>query len=89
MKINWITDPKDSNPSVSLTLLLISLVLVIGFGTAQVLNKVQTMGPFTELFYSAVALYFGRRLNIGGKGFSSDTATSVITTISNTESESK
>lgn len=77
MKIPWITDPKDKLESVSLTLLVLSLFLLIGLGIAQVLGKIQSVGPFTELFYSSVALYFGRRLNIGGKPYSADEAESI------------
>lgn len=73
----FITDPKTGDKSVSLTLVLISTVLLVGFGTAQALGKIQALGPFTEMFYSTLALYFGRRFNINGKTFSSDQAADV------------
>ena len=81
MKLIWIKDPKDGAESVSLTILVSSLLVLTVLGLAQVLGKINTLGPFAELFYSALALYFGRRLNISGKAFSSEQASAVQTTL--------
>lgn len=77
----WLNDPKTKEKSVSLTILVYSFILLIVVGVFQVLNKVATTGPFSELFYSSVALYFGRRLNFGGKVFTSETASETVQTV--------
>lgn len=74
----WLNDPKTQEKSVSLTILVYSFILLLVIGVLQVMNKVTTTGPFTELFYSSVALYFGRRLNFGGRIFTSETASEVV-----------
>jgi hypothetical protein len=33
------------------------------------LGKVNNVGPFSEMFWGAWALYFGRRFNMAGKSF--------------------
>lgn len=83
----WLLDPKTEEKSVSLTLLVCSFILLVLVGVMQVLNKVTTTGPFAELFYSATALYFGRRLNFGGKVFTSEVATEINTTLQATKKE--
>lgn len=66
----FIKDPKTGEPSVSLTFLMISFLLAAGFSIASVLDQSKNPGPLMELFYACAALYFGRRVNIGGKNFS-------------------
>jgi len=68
----YLTDPKDGKKSVSLTFVVITFVLVTGFSVGVAINKVEGIGPLMELFYACSALYFGRRLNIGNKIFSSE-----------------
>lgn len=82
----FVVDPTTGNKSVSLTLLVAGFVLVVAAGGLQVAGVVSSTGPFTELFYSASALYFGRRLNISGKSFSSEKAEDIKEKI---EDESK
>lgn len=66
----YLKDPTTGLPSVSLTFLVISFVLLVGFSTANVLEYAKDPGPFLELFYACAALYFGRRVSIGNKSFS-------------------
>lgn len=68
----WVTDPVTKNKSVSLTMLMLSGVLIITFGILQIFGKVQSVGPFDNMFWSSAALYFGRRLGINGKNYSAD-----------------
>lgn len=71
----WILDPANKQkPSISLTLLIISVIFVIITGTMQVLDMVKSTGPFLEMMYSFVALYFGRRFTFNDKKFSSEKA---------------
>jgi hypothetical protein len=70
----WQNDPNTKLPSVSLTLGLIATILLTTSGILQVLGHVNNVGPFTEMFWGAWALYFGRRFNIGGKQFTSEKA---------------
>lgn len=73
----WLLDPKTKERSVSLTLLVGSGVVLAVCGILQVLGKTQSVGPFSEMFYSCTALYFSRRLTISGKNYSSDPATQI------------
>ena len=70
----YLNDPKDGKPSVSLTLLMTSFILTIGFGIAQSLGKVNSTGPLLEIFYSMAALYFGRRFTVKGQQYTSEKA---------------
>lgn len=71
----YLKDPTTQLPSVSLTLLGISFIVVLGFSVATALEYVKDPGPLTELFYACAALYFGRRVQVGTKNFSSDKET--------------
>ena len=74
----WVLDPQHKGkPSVSLTIMVISIIILITVGVMQVLDMVKSTGPFLEFTYSSMALYFGRKLNIGSKIFSSDKAEKV------------
>lgn len=66
----YLKDPSTGLPSVSLTFLMISFLLAAGFSIASVLDQSKNPGPLMELFYACAALYFGRKMNIGGKNFS-------------------
>jgi len=70
----WMTDPNTKQPSVSLTLLVISCLFMAVLGVLTCTETIKTMGPFTEVFYSFTALYFSRRLTISGKIFGSEKA---------------
>ena len=73
----YLNDPKDGKPSVSLSLLLVSFILAVGFGAAQALGKTQSMGPLLEIFYSMTCLYFGRRFTFKGQQYTSDKAEAI------------
>jgi hypothetical protein len=70
----WQNDPVTGLPSVSLTLALFATLALTVSGVLNMYGTIQTVGPFTEMFYSGWALYFGRRFNVNGKVFSSDKA---------------
>lgn len=70
----WVKDPIQKLPSVSLTILVISLAAVIVAGALHMAGVVASTSLFSEVFYSSVALYFSRRLNISGKSFGSEKA---------------
>lgn len=67
----YLNDPSTNKPSVSLTFLVTAFVLVIGFSVGSVLEYSKSPEPLMDLFYACAALYFGRRVNIGNKTFSS------------------
>ena len=75
--MSYCKDPVNGLPSVSLTLLSISFLVLLGVGFAEVLGFVKSTGPFTELFYSTCALYFSRRMSVGSKIFGSEKAEEV------------
>jgi len=61
--MRYAIDPKDGKESVSLTLLWITFILILGFSIASNLEYVQEPTVLKELFYSCLALYFGRRVS--------------------------
>ena len=65
----WITDPKTDKKSVSLTLLSISFSLYLTMLILQTIGYKVDAGLLTEIFYSCTALYFCRKIKIGGKDF--------------------
>lgn len=69
----YLTDPKDDKPSVSLSLLAVTFLPLLGFSIKMAING--NIDPLTSLFYTCTALYFGRRLTIGTKTFSSNKET--------------
>lgn len=73
----WMIDPKTKEASVSLTILIISLILLIIAGGLQVAKVVESVSIFPEMFYSSLALYFGRKMNVSNKLFSSEKAEQV------------
>ena len=66
----YLKDPKDGTASVTLTFLVVSFVLVVGFSVAAVLGHTKDTEPLMQLFYACSALYFGRRVTIGNKTYS-------------------
>ena len=68
----YLKDPKDGTPSVSLTFLVLSFILAAGFSVAAALDQTKDPEQLMQLFYACSALYFGRRVNIGNKTYSSE-----------------
>ena len=71
MNLKYFVDPKNNLPSVSLTLMLVSFILLVVLSTLKALEHVNSVGAFQELFYATAALYFGRRVQVNNKLFSS------------------
>ena len=72
MRLKYFVDPKTEKESISLTLMLVSFVILVVLSTLKALEHVNSVGAFQELFYATAALYFGRRVNINNKLFSSE-----------------
>lgn len=70
----FVTDPVNKLPSVSLTILIVAFTAVLVAGSLEMAGVVKSTSLFSEVFYSAVALYFGRRFSSNGKVFSSEKA---------------
>jgi len=68
-RLPWIMDPKTRKQSISLTLLVITFILLIILGVLQVFDIIKVLGPFKELFYATIGLYWGRRLKIANKEY--------------------
>lgn len=64
----WVKDPSSQTPSVSLTVLIVSLIYLVTMGVLQALGKIQDVGIATEFFGVASGLYFGRRLSFSKTG---------------------
>jgi hypothetical protein len=75
----WVDDPVTKLPSVSLTLLVVSFAAVIVAGALNMAGVVASTSLFSEVFYSTVALYFGRRMTVGSKVVSADKAEEIKT----------
>jgi hypothetical protein len=81
----FLTDPKTSQKSVSLTLMAISFLVAIAAVILNIAKVTDNVSSSAELFYGCAALYFGRKLNIKGNVFSSsDGPQTVIATQTNT-----
>ena len=74
MRLKYFVDPKTDKESVSLTLMMASFLILVVLSTLKALEHVNYVGAFQELFYATAALYFGRRVNINNKLFSSEPA---------------
>lgn len=68
-------DPSTGKPSVSLTILWISVVFLVTTGVLQILKKVDNSGLSLEFFALSASLYFGRRVNISKNNVLSETQT--------------
>lgn len=69
----WVKDPKDENaPSVTLTLMVVSFLLVVAVGGLHLAGIVKETSIFLELFYGSLATYLGRRMSFGSKSFGQD-----------------
>lgn len=71
LKFPWVIDPNTKLPSVSLTNLFIATLFLIVAASLHLAGKVETTSIAIEYFGISSALYFGRRINIGKKEFSS------------------
>jgi hypothetical protein len=60
----FIKDPKTSQKSVSLTLLLISFIALLVGGGLEMFEVIKTVSVLENLFFTCAGLYFGRRINI-------------------------
>lgn len=63
--MKWIPDPKTKEPSVSLTLLVVSFLGLVIVGALEIFQMVKTTSVFETLFMTTSGLYFGRRLSLG------------------------
>lgn len=68
----WLTDPITKRKSVSLTLMMLVFVLAMGANIAQMFGRIKEVGITTELLYTFVGLYFGRRFTYKGKSVELD-----------------
>lgn len=68
----FVKDPKTKEPSVSLTLLLVSFGGVLLAACMQMAGIISDTSVLTELFYANTALYFGRRFTFKNNNFSSE-----------------
>jgi hypothetical protein len=68
--MTYLEDPKDKKPSVSLTMMLLSFLILLGFCISSTLGYTKDPDALKELFYACAALYFGRRVSINNKSFS-------------------
>lgn len=60
-------DPKQKEPSVSLTMLLISFIIVLIAAGLEMAGKVKGTSVTLELFWGTAGLYFGRRTSLFSK----------------------
>lgn len=65
----WMDDPKTKEPSVSLSMLVVSFVGVLVAAGLHMSDIVKDTSVMTEIFYANVALYFGRRFTAGNKSY--------------------
>lgn len=66
----WLRDPSNNQPSVTLSLLIVSFVAALGASALHAAGQLQSTSSFVEILYSMSAIYLGRRISIGGKNFS-------------------
>lgn len=59
----WIKDPTTGQPSVSLSLLILSVVLMVVFIGLEAFEVMKSSSLLDEFFLTSVGLYFGRRVN--------------------------
>jgi len=62
LKVPFIVDPKTKEPSVSLSLLVTSFVLVVVGTVCHITKITESTSVLMELFYANTALYFGRKM---------------------------
>lgn len=74
-----LTHPEEGKQSLSLTLLAFCFVALTTAGVLEIVGKTTTCGPFENMFYTSVALYFGRRFSVNGKSFTADQTSEELT----------
>lgn len=72
----WMDDPKTKEPSVSLSMLVLSFAGVLVAACLHMADVVKDTSVMTEIFYANVALYFGRRFSVGSKSFGGESSNS-------------
>lgn len=78
-----INDPTTKQPSVSLTLLLVSFVVLVVAGCLQMLKHIDSVSIFLELYLSNIALYFSRKINFNNKTYTAEKAEEIVEKIEN------
>jgi hypothetical protein len=73
LKIPFVIDPRTKEPSVSLSLLLTSFVLIVVGVICELTKLTESTSILMELFYANAALYFGRKFQ-GKSGNNLETA---------------
>jgi hypothetical protein len=63
----FIKDPKQKEPSVSLTMLVIAFIVAVVAAGLDMAGKVKSTSVTLELFWGVAALYFGRRATLPSK----------------------
>ena len=63
----WIKDPTTKEPSVSLSLMLVSFLITIIVSVLQVSKNVDNGGMSFEILALMTSLYFGRRFSVKTK----------------------
>jgi len=63
LNLPWVVDPKTKEPSVSLTLMIVSFVLALAAWALILAKKIEAPSIIMELFYSTACLYFGRKIS--------------------------
>jgi hypothetical protein len=62
-----IKDPKQKEPSVSLTMMLIAFIVALVAAGLDMAGKIKSTSVTLELFWGVTALYFGRRVTLASK----------------------
>jgi len=83
LKFLWTFDRKSQEDSITLTLLWVSFLLTIIVGGLNAFGVVESTSIFTEILYSTIALYGGRKFMANGKTFSSEKAEEIIEKVEN------
>jgi hypothetical protein len=72
LRLPFIQDPITKQPSVSLTNLVVSIILLLVATGLDLAGKVKGTSIVLEYFGVSSALYFSRRININGREFTSE-----------------
>lgn len=71
----WIKDPSHNNqPSISLTLLVVTFVATLVAAGCEIAGLSKTTSCLTDMLYSFCALHVGHRFVAAGKTYDSDKA---------------
>lgn len=72
IKLAFIQDPISKLPSVSLTNLVLSILLLLIATGLDLAGKVKGTSIALEYFGVSAALYFSRRINVNGRTFTAE-----------------